>query len=270
MELTSELLIALALVIVLGVVVFFEWRYLRSKREGKMEAALIQDEAYNSITTAKAIAESLRNQGRDVKDADLLILQAESAYSRRGYRDASELADKAKNALKFSKPSEDLVPCAAPTKKEDAPLEEECVPVLQSAKKLPPNYLESKFVLECVKSKAEGSSSPHIEEIRQNLAAAQERFDKEDYGGALKYGMRAKRLLEGESTEKVEKAAPVPPVTTTVKLEHGCTKCGAGSREDDLFCPECGARQHSAVCPACSSEVLEGDKFCRKCGAKTT
>lgn len=267
MAFTIEIVVAILLVLILGVVIFFEWRYLRSRREAKVDAGLIQDDAYNAIATAKSISESLRNQGRDVKESEALIRQAEDAYSRRNYLDACNIAGRAKSTLKFSKPTDDILYCAAPTSKEEAVADEECVPVLQAVKKLPTNYLESKFLLESTKQRAEGAGSPDIDEINEDLCIAQSHFDRKEYDEALKYAMRAKKLLEHGRKENTVMITTATPSQETRNV-NTCQKCSTELGESDIFCPGCGSRQGRAVCSSCSSEAQEGDKFCRKCGTK--
>lgn len=47
-----------------------------------------------------------------------------------------------------------------------------------------------------------------------------------------------------------------------------CTKCGAGLRESDQFCPKCGTRVIKETrCPDCGAALREGTKFCHKCGS---
>lgn len=47
-----------------------------------------------------------------------------------------------------------------------------------------------------------------------------------------------------------------------------CTKCGAGLRESDQFCPKCGTRVIKEMrCPDCGAALREGTKFCHKCGS---
>jgi len=53
-----------------------------------------------------------------------------------------------------------------------------------------------------------------------------------------------------------------------------CIGCGAQLREDDRFCPKCGAEQVQAetqsekrVCPVCNEKLDGNAAFCTKCGA---
>jgi uncharacterized RDD family membrane protein YckC len=45
-----------------------------------------------------------------------------------------------------------------------------------------------------------------------------------------------------------------------------CKKCGAPIDSDDVFCPECGAKLHSAECPYCGGPLEPEDEFCPGCG----
>ncbi len=100
MDLPSETLILIVAVVVAAAVAFLELRYLRTKKHVKVDQYLEQDDAYNAVTTTRAVAASLTKMGKDTSEADVIIYQAETAYDRREFVRCLELVGKAKTALK--------------------------------------------------------------------------------------------------------------------------------------------------------------------------
>jgi hypothetical protein len=270
MDIPSETIILILAVIVVAAVAYLQLRYIRSKKEVKVEGVLDQDDAYNAVATTRAVAASLRATGRDTTDADVLIYQAENAYERREFINSIDLAARAKTALLHSK-ERDLLSCPVPPPSIEKEGEEsKDVPAL-AVLKMPANYLESKFVIDTVRSALPDAPPEVREEARRSLDLAQASFDGEDYCEALKQAMRAKRTLGGG--QKQEKARPVAIISETPKqpvsiAAGGCRSCGTAVGTDDIFCHACGTRQGALICPSCSWEASTDDVFCRKCGAK--
>lgn len=46
-----------------------------------------------------------------------------------------------------------------------------------------------------------------------------------------------------------------------------CKNCGE-EIEDKNFCPKCGTKNETRVCPSCNNELQEDDIFCPECGEK--
>ncbi len=243
-NLTTDELVAIVLVIVVGVVVFLEWRFLRSRREAKIQAAIEQDDAFNSIATARAIAQSLRDQGRDVLAGETLIHQAEGAYERKQFKEALEFTDKARTVLKSSKVSGDLIYCPAPKDSGKIDPAEECVPVLDAAKKLPQNYLEAKFIIETTADRLKQRNPEEVKEVRVLVENAQRMFDQENYSESLRYAMKARRILdEGSPTPAPKSKAATERIAGITELpSKKCPSCSASVSGDDAFCRKCGTR----------------------------
>jgi tetratricopeptide (TPR) repeat protein len=193
-----DLIILAVLGIILAIVVFLELRYFRSKRKNRVDHKITQDDAYNSIQTTKAVAEALKARGRNSKEANLLIIEAEAAFERGNHLYALESINKAKDLLKSAK-EEKADPVASIVSKVGVKSgEEKCEVPFQEARKLPKNYLESKFMICSVRdileqSGAKGKNSA----AEENLKQADESFQREDYTEALKLALRAKRALDG-------------------------------------------------------------------------
>ena len=69
----------------------------------------------------------------------------------------------------------------------------------------------------------------------------------------------------------VSKIATESLSNTTVSPKReknvACTSCHKMIEDDDVFCPECGAKQIMA-CPVCQTLIKPNDKFCPNCGKK--
>lgn len=275
MEIPQDVLIISAALIVLSAIAWFELRYIKGKGGEQAEASLEQDHAYNSMATIRAVASSLRSQGYDVTEAEILLLQAEGAYKRRQYLDCRELSDRAKIALRNA-PLRKVLECPPPAKVEvnatskeretgtAAPAE---VPSM-GARKLPRNYLESKFVMESAHCLMENAPERCREAVQCHLDDAKACFDGGEYTDALRHAVKAKRVLEGaEEIAPEEKREDAPAAEVVTEQESACPGCGAVMSEEDAFCFSCG-RPGKATCPGCSADIAEGDAFCRKCGIK--
>jgi hypothetical protein len=247
MDIPLETLMLIAIVIIAAVVGVLELKYLRSRKQVKLDVAIERDDAYNAVSTTRAVADSLRQNGRDTSEADILIYKAENAYDRREFLNAIELAGKARTMLMSCK-EKDLIsmPPSAPTKGENVEVPSNHV------RKMPANYLESKFMIDSVRCLVPDASDEVKEEAAGCLDRAQTCFENEDYSEALSEAMRAKRMLT-PSTPVPEKSYPstvvklgptgkAPPVAEGPKISPSCPSCHAEISSDDVFCRKCGAR----------------------------
>ena len=280
----TTLLILLIASIILGVVSYYELKFIRRKRREKAEAQAKIDDIYNQIITSQAVARALKAKGHRTKDADLALIEAEAAYGRNSYTEAKSALDRAKSLLEKAKMEEEplaqLIPLepagASDIAGNNAPEDLE-VP-FQEVKKLPKNYMESKFMISAVWDviqTAQGSGKD-TSTAKENLEAANAAFDQENYTEALKYALRAKRSMEtteekpavNETKVKAQEGTEKIPPTVIVKANTSkCASCGAELAGDDLFCAICGKKvERRILCPSCSVEVKPTDAFCRKCG----
>jgi len=226
------------------------------------------------VSTAKAVAGALRQSGKDTTEADLLIYQAENAYDRREYINCMDLASRAKDCLRSAK-EKDLASCPVPPpseKKAEGKAEKGQEVPAHATKKMPTNYLESKFIIETVECRLPSAGDKHPE-VEKMLGEAKASFEATDYTMALKQAMKAKRLLENAPMAEAPAPQPVEVikplrVPAPKKEVERCAKCGSEMGKDDSFCPACGTKKGARTCPSCSVEALPDDAFCRKCGAK--
>ncbi len=274
MEIPYDVLIITAALIALCAVAWFELRYIKNRRGERAEASMEQDHAYNALATIKAVAGSLRSQGRDTTEADILLFQAEGAYKRRQYLDCKELSDRAKTVLRNA-PQRELEPprpAMVDVGKEATGKEQESeasapaeVPSME-VRKLPHNYLESKFVMESVRCLLENAPSPRRESAQCCLNDAEGCFEEAEYTDALRHSLKAKKMLEAAEDAVPLKEESASPSKEDVSLPVSeCPGCGAAMSRGDAFCFSCGMAKRPS-CPGCSADIIEGDAFCRKCG----
>lgn len=259
----------IVLLVVLAVVVYFELRFMRSRNKDHIQMIVDKDEAYNAIMTTKAIASSLKQRGRDTKEAEQAILRAEASYKRNSFITARDTAIRAKELLMSSPVIEVAAPVkAAEDAPEEAPQEEH--KTVHEVKKLEPNLLESRFIINACREDlvaAEGAGKDTVK-AKEALASAERSFEDKRYGDALCEGLKARRLI---SDEIPAQAPPKDAVIVKVpKPERRCEKCSAAIGQDDAFCRKCGEpvviRRN---CQHCRAEMEEGDLFCPKCGRRS-
>ncbi len=283
-ELMADLLsdptfyIILIFLVILTAVAYFEIKFLRRKRIERAEAKAKVDDIYNQIITARAVSNAIKGQGKNTKMADLAILEADMAFSRGSYTEARAAVDRAKTSLREAK-KEETPPKPEPLVKpqEVQKAQEPSDVPLQEMKKLPTNYLESKFMISSVKDQIEVASKHGIDTTvaKNGLTAAEQAFAREDYTEALKGALKAKRVLESgvpnmggspspigtTSIEKVPSSVVVPAHISK------CEKCSAEMDPGDMFCSKCGAKVERDIrCPRCANKVKVEDTYCRKCG----
>lgn len=277
-----DLTLIIILFVVLGIAVFVEIRYIRGKKDDTIERGLEKDEAFNALNTTQAVSRALKDKGKDTGPADMELIHASMAYDRRNYLECIESVKRAKKLLDEAptKPFE-AEPKKVPLKIEPIEAEE----VIQDhanigeTKKLPQNYLESKFMITAAgddieKSRSEGKD---ITASVCLLDEARMAFDCKDYDTAFKKSLKAKKAIDGSSEQTVTKVVETTPQPLMIseqivegpKNDVRCSECGVVAKDDDNFCAKCGTPiERKKECPNCGAEVSEEDVFCRKCGAE--
>lgn len=292
----------------LGLVLYLELRYMKKKLRSRIDARIMKDDAYNSLVTTRAVVKILKERGGNVSSAEIFLLKAEGAYERGEYTLCKELVEKAKSSLEEVRlqdraiegsvvpaEMEDVERSAEETKKEQAEQKEheELMTLYEKEKKLPENYLQSKFMIARVRSTIEPlSTTMDVSEARHLLGQAEISFRAGEYTEAFKFACRAKRnldrvagsmgKLDGLEIIKIEQDEEETPSSDEIcnespeplkKKEEAasliCAECGALLSEEDRFCGQCGARVEKKMkCPSCGTMSKEGDRFCRQCGHK--
>ena len=304
MEIDTALrvIILVGLLIGLSLLIYFELRYMRKRRKPKVDLQLMKDEAYNAIVTAKAVAKVLSEKKKDTSKADQLIFQAENAYSRGEYTSSKQLALDAKRELERSnvreEEQENYLDRILPNKPEvdQGGDEMENKTLFEEEKKLPENYLQSKFMIKNVEREleravSEGKNTGNAIEL---LEGANSRFDAGEYTEALKLACRADRCLNNSDTQFIVGMKPAKEDESTVSASNDedirgefieesiierevleatklavCNECGTLVEEEDVFCGKCGSRiERERKCPDCGVTASWDDRFCRKCGTQ--
>jgi predicted RNA-binding Zn-ribbon protein involved in translation (DUF1610 family) len=275
---TPTLYVTLILLVVFSAVAYFEIKYLKRKRAERAEAKAKVDDIYNQIVTTRAVSNAIKGKGMNTKDADLAILEADSAFSRGSYTEAKASVERAKGLLREAKKDAPSAPTEASTQQQiKEKLPEKCEVPFQETKKLPTNFLESKFMICSVKDQVDAAarSGGDTSIPKDFLLLAEDAFARQDYTEALKDALKAKKALEGgqitikEDAKANEKSSieKVPSAVVVHAHLSKCTKCSTQLDPDDMFCPNCGAKVVRDIrCPRCANKVKVDDAYCRKCG----
>ena len=291
MELDPNLraVILIAILVGLGLVIYFELRYMKRRRAPKIDAKLVKDEAYNSLVTTRAVARVLDEKGRDTSKAEQFLFQAENAYSRREYARTKELADEAKEALEVCGDRKEpeggdelsIIADVESTEEDGETMENKTL--FEKEKDLPENYMQSKFMIKNVKRELEMAkgSNMDISEAEHQLRLALENFDKGEYTEALRFACRADRSISQTDTQFIagnpeSVGYPEDPVDGFVNMDTAekletliCKECGSPLEQNDIFCSQCGTKvERERICSSCGEPLKENDVFCRKCGTR--
>jgi hypothetical protein len=275
---TPTLYVTLILLVVFSVVAYFEIKYLKRKRVERAEAKAKVDDIYNQIITTRAVSNAIKGKGMNTKEADLAILEADTAFSRGNYTDAKASVERAKGLLRETKKDAPSAPTEVSTQQQiKEKLPEKCEVPFQETKKLPTNYLESKFMIGSVKDQVDAvaRSGGDTSIAKDFLLLAEDAFARQDYTEALKDALKVKKALEGgqitikEDAKANEKSSieKVPSAVVVHAHLSKCAKCSTQLDPDDMFCPNCGAKVVRDIrCPRCANKVKVDDAYCRKCG----
>ncbi|HUT26822.1 MAG TPA: zinc ribbon domain-containing protein [Methanomassiliicoccales archaeon] len=263
-----DLVFLVVLLIILAIVVYIELRFMRTRNREYLDKAIDKDDAYNNIATTKAIASALRQKGKDTREAELVIIQAEQAYNRGSFVSSKESAKKARDIL-INAPFIEMSLGDAPKTEPKSPLDEEHE-TAHEVTKLEPNLIESRFIINSCRAhlEAEEACGKDIAQAKERLAQAEQCFAEKRYDEALKEGMRARRMMGVSSPGLSEPKKEVSRIKIP-KPERKCVKCGIGVPQEDLFCRKCGTRvEVQRTCSHCQTDVSVEDAFCPKCGRR--
>ncbi len=279
------------------------------KRSGEKLQSLgrgsIEEDAYNQMQMVKSMSKIMGSRGYDTMAVDNVLLKAQRAYDDGRYAECLEIVNNAKRMLMRIKEEEKMEDRISPHVEKELEIikrigekessSQEMPPQVKDfVKKLPPNYLQSKFEIGVVEEKLARSEEGEVKEAAKlYLFKAKEAFQAKNYTEALKFAIRSNRILESgdvgvkgpsisESTYSADMSRPavtpstMTPVTTLIEEEEKeeeeelrCPKCGAIVRPEDKYCWNCGAKLvFIYTCPNCGGEVSSEDNYCRHCGYK--
>jgi predicted RNA-binding Zn-ribbon protein involved in translation (DUF1610 family) len=256
----------------------------------KLKESNVEDDAYNQIQIVKSMAKVMKSKGYNVAPVENMIVKAETAYSYQRYLESIDIVNNAKRALwrlkEEQKESESLSPEVKKEleiikKIEKEPDTAELPPQIKDfEKKLPPNYLQSKFEIGVVEEKIVKMEEGQLKEYAKlYMQRAKRAFDMGDYSEALRLAVKGNKIIDtgeipkkSDEVEKIEETKPVvvqPLIVEEGEEELHCPNCGAVVRPEDKYCWNCGAKLvWTYRCPNCGAEVTTEDKYCRNCGYK--
>ncbi len=262
-----------------------------SKKMGEIGKSKIEDDAYNQMQMVRAMSKVMDSRGYNVSFVSAMLVKAERAYDEGRYAECLEIANNAKRMLMRIKNEEKMEDKVSPHIEKELEIikrigekknKEEMPPQVKDfVKKLPPNYLQSKFEIEVVEEKIEKYAEGQIKEAAKlYLMKAKDAFRAKNYTDALKFAIRSSRILDGGEVtverEEEKKVPEVPRISPLIEEEEEekeeelrCPRCGAIVRPEDKYCWNCGAKLiFIYTCPNCGAEVSSEDKYCRHCGYK--
>ena len=257
--------IIVILIVLLCLILFLEWRFMRGKFRKKRVDSDLSDKAYNDVRTTESILNMLKRDSIDTSSAQLYITEAKAALSRSDYHSCIEYAEKARFTLKKAKTQANLKPFWDEPSEEGEIGKERSEEALDS--KLPENYMQSKFTISLAEDaiKTASKKGKDISEAQEFLKLSTEAFENGVYSEALKLALRSKKCAEGiEAKETIIELS-----VSSESDEHECPNCGENVKTNDIFCRKCGAKiERELSCPNCGESINTNDIFCGKCGEK--
>ena len=258
----------------------------------KLGESSVEDNAYNQIQIVKSMTRVMKNKGYNVEPVESMIAKAEMAYDYQRYLESIDITNNAKRALLRLKEENKMEDSLSPEVKkeleiikniEEEPKKDDMPPQISDfVKKLPPNYLQSKFEIGVVEEKIVKMEEGQVKEYAKlYMDRAKRAFDMGDYSEALKLAVKSNRIIDtGELPDNVPFKEEHKPLVVAPLIEEKeeedeekeelhCPNCGAVVRLEDKYCWNCGAKLVFIYkCPNCGAEVSSEDKYCRNCGYK--
>ena len=254
------------LIALLCLILFLEWKFMRSRFKRKKKDSDLLDRAYNEVRTTENILNMLKRDGIDTSAAQPYITEAKAALSRSDHHSCIEYAEKAKFSLRKARAQADLKPFwDDPSEEGEIGKEEIEKPALDS--KLPENYMQSKFTISLAEDAIRTASrkGKNISKAKELLQQSIKAFENRDYSTALNLALRSKKCADGIE----DKGGIVELSVCEESREHKCPNCGESIKINDIFCRKCGAKiEIELSCPNCGESIDAYDIFCGKCGAK--
>ncbi len=311
----GEQFILLITFVSLSILIFAYLLLWINRRKNKKAMLLgkvpMEEDTYNQMQIVKSMANVMEGKGYEVSGVKSVLRKAEMAYANGKYSECLEIVNNAKRMLMRIRNEEKIEDTVSPHVERELEIiknvtpaasqpveiietvenkkeEEEMPPQVKNyMKKLPPNYLQSKFEIGVVEEKILRKEDGEVKEAAKlYLIKAKEAFERGDYTSALKFAVRSNKILDTNevtyiSMDKIgvmEEKPPAPVVAPLVEEAREeeepqenlrCPRCGAIVRPEDNYCWNCGAKLVFVyTCPHCGAEVTSEDKYCRHCGYK--
>lgn len=175
-----------------------------------------------------------------------------------------------------------------------APSGDEEPPLKAAARKLPKNFMESRFMLTSLQNDLSSAtdaqrSTPEGKEAQDWAQKSQAAFDRKDYDESLRLALRGRRRFGGAGMSTISvgpgTVVDAPPSEASPSAQRSsapvgavaspsdsttCARCGRSNNAGDRFCRGCGAPMAQAKCPRCGRPAEPDDKFCHGCGSPLT
>jgi predicted RNA-binding Zn-ribbon protein involved in translation (DUF1610 family) len=287
---------------VVGTAYLLMW--LKGREDKKVRTlgkSKVEEDAYNQMQMVRSMARYMKGRGYDVRSVENMLDKAQRAYESGNYAESMDISNNAKRVLwRLKDERNDFKDELSPQVKKELEIikgigekeeEAEMPPQVKDfIRKLPENYMQSKFEINVVEGKIMKMEDGQVKEFAKlYLHKAKKAFDMGEYTEALKYAIKGNRIIDTREIPQVEvKKAPQAQIVEEKELERKvvaplvseedeeeeeeelrCPNCGAIVRSEDNYCWNCGAKLVFVYeCPNCGAEVSSEDKFCRHCGYK--
>lgn len=194
---------------------YLQLRYFQKNRDARIDAKLERDDLYNSIVTAQAIADSLKNQGYDVGDSELTLEMAMLSFEQRDDLKSRQLVGNARKQMFNAKNPVDESPFTirngiVPDMGDELP-----------RPKISETVIQARFMMNVATAKGGDG-------VAELVAEAERALDDGDEESALSLANRARKLAEG-----------IEPVQEE-KDDGLCPECGREVPPEYVFCGSCG------------------------------
>jgi RNA polymerase subunit RPABC4/transcription elongation factor Spt4 len=243
----------------------------RIKKRDLSEDTNIDDRSYNMLKSTESLVNIMKERGYDVSSLENMLVEARSEYSNKSYAKVIGLCSEVRRLITRlnaenldNAKSQEISPQVQEEIKKVAEIKTEdratLSPTYELKKKFPENYLSAKFSINMVESKINNIEDQNTKNAAlQMLEVAKKDFAEQNYTEALRYSVKADKIIENEKA---------PEVTEDEEILR-CSECGSVIKESDKYCWNCGTKiVFQYLCPVCHKEVKADDKYCRNCGAE--
>ncbi len=198
--------------------VYYQLKYFQRNRDERIDAKLERDDMYNSIVTAQAIADSLKNQGYEVGESEVSLEMAMLAFERGDDFKVRQLVDCARKQMFKAKDPGEESPFSFMN--DNAVAMDDSIP----RPKISESVIQARFMMNLATAKG----GDGVDEL---VADAERALEEGDEDAALALANRARRAAEG-----------LPPIAEDGRDEGLCPECDRDVPSEYVFCGSCGSK----------------------------